>query len=202
MSSPVNTISKFVPPVQAVISLGSNLSYSPRQPHEPDLAHSPHGSVKSPIELLKLSLYELQKLSECSLTISSLYQTAAVDSPPGAPDFVNAAVLLTVADGTDALQLLRQLQAIENQFGRTRSELANTPRTLDLDLISFGAQQCHVPDLILPHPRAHTRAFVMVPLAEIAPHYVLPGQQLTAAQLARDLVSAQPDPVGIKRVSL
>ena len=64
-------------------------------------------------------------------------------------------------------------------LGRTRSGLANAPRAIDLDLIAFGTETRTTPTLVLPHPRAHERAFVLAPLAEIAPGLVLPGQQQT-----------------------
>ena len=63
----------------------------------------------------------------------------------------------------------------------------NAPRTLDLDLIDYAGQMLDSPALQLPHPRAHQRGFVMIPLAEIAPQHILPGQTATAAELAAAL---------------
>lgn len=104
---------------------------------------------------------------------SSLYKTAPVDA--GGPDFINAVVALDTE--LAPLDLLAQLQAIETAAGRERP-YRNAPRTLDLDLLSHGEQVLDTPTLTLPHPRMGQRAFVLVPLAEIAPNRV------TAAQLA------------------
>jgi 2-amino-4-hydroxy-6-hydroxymethyldihydropteridine diphosphokinase len=82
-----------------------------------------------------------------------------------------------------ASTVLEALFAIERAFGRTRG-LPNTARTLDLDLIAYGRETAAGPGLILPHPRAHERLFVMGPLAEIAPGWVHPSLGKTAADLA------------------
>jgi 2-amino-4-hydroxy-6-hydroxymethyldihydropteridine diphosphokinase len=98
---------------------------------------------------------------------SSLYRTAPVDS--SGPDYINAvaevATLLTAPD------LLLALQQIEQVAGRERP-YPNAPRTLDLDLLLFGAATVDSPHLTVPHPRMLDRAFVLVPLAEIAPGVV------------------------------
>jgi 2-amino-4-hydroxy-6-hydroxymethyldihydropteridine diphosphokinase len=83
--------------------------------------------------------------------------------------------------------LLRRLQVLEAEFGRQRGGVPNEPRLLDLDLIAFGARAVNLPGLVLPHPRAHLRRFVLQPLAEIAPGFVLPGQAGSAAELLREL---------------
>ncbi len=95
-------------------------------------------------------------------------------------DFINAVV--AVKTEVDAEALLGMLQEIENAFGRVRT-FQNAPRTLDLDIIDYAHQKHHSKTLILPHPRAHERGFVMVPLAEILPNYRLSGQD-TASALA------------------
>jgi 2-amino-4-hydroxy-6-hydroxymethyldihydropteridine diphosphokinase len=79
--------------------------------------------------------------------------------------------------------LLAKLQALEKQFGRTPKKVLNEARSLDLDLIAFGGEVRQTPQLLLPHPRAHLRRFVLAPLAELAPDLVLPGQPQTAATL-------------------
>lgn len=81
------------------------------------------------------------------------------------------------------LQLLHTLQQVEREFGRRRS-IPNGPRTLDLDLIAFGREVLETPELVLPHPRAAKRLFVMGPLAEIAPNWRHPVTDRTAAELA------------------
>lgn len=113
---------------------------------------------------------------------SSLYITAPVGYLDQ-PDFVNAVAL--VDTDLSAIELMTALLAIEQQFGRERA-FANSPRSLDLDLIDYDHQLSHTDFLILPHPRAHERGFVIHPLAEIAPDYVLGGHG-TAQQLAKTL---------------
>ena len=76
---------------------------------------------------------------------------------------------------------------MEKEFGREPKQVLNEPRLLDLDLIAFGAETRNSPDLILPHPRAHRRRFVLQPLAEIAPDFILPGQSKTVSQLLAEL---------------
>jgi 2-amino-4-hydroxy-6-hydroxymethyldihydropteridine diphosphokinase len=101
---------------------------------------------------------------------SSLYRSAPVEAT--GPDFINAVAELRTQ--LPVLALLRELQAIEQAFGRVRS-LRNAPRTLDLDLLLYGEQMMHSDTLTLPHPRLHLRAFVLRPLAEIDPALLLPG---------------------------
>lgn len=107
---------------------------------------------------------------------SSLYTTAPVDA--GGPDFINAVVALD----TDLAphDLLAKLQAIETAAGRERP-YRNAPRTLDLDLLMHGDRVLDTPTLTLPHPRMQQRAFVLVPLAEIAPDRVTAAQLVTVA---------------------
>jgi 2-amino-4-hydroxy-6-hydroxymethyldihydropteridine diphosphokinase len=98
---------------------------------------------------------------------SSLYRTAPVDS--SGPDYVNAVAEVTTT--LTAPALLRALQAIENAAGRERP-YRNAPRTLDLDLLLYGSARIESPELTVPHPRMGERAFVLVPLAEVAPALV------------------------------
>ena len=109
---------------------------------------------------------------------SCLYQTAPVDS--SGPDYVNAVV--EVQTILTAPALLAQLQALEQGAGRERS-FQNAPRTLDLDLLTYGEARIQSKTLTIPHPRMGQRAFVLVPLAEIAPHAVTVAQlQAVCAQ--------------------
>src|SRR5262249_40005530 len=113
---------------------------------------------------------------------SEQYQTAPVNCPPGSGAFLNAVVAVeTEREPHDILQLLLR---IERQFGRVRSE-PNSPRTLDLDLILYGDRVINTPELTLPHPRMHERAFVLVPLAEIAPNAVHPVLKKTDRKSTR-----------------
>ena len=103
---------------------------------------------------------------------SSLYRTAPIDS--SGDDYVNAVASLDT--DLDAHALLQALFAIEQAHGRERP-YRNAPRTLDLDLLLYGDQVIDdAPGLIVPHPRMHERAFVLAPLAEVAPGLVIPGR--------------------------
>jgi len=100
---------------------------------------------------------------------------------PAMPDYLNAIVI--VETPLTPAEVLRALQGVEARFGRTRAA-ANAPRTLDLDLIAHGRTILTLGDLILPHPRAAERRFVMGPLAQIAPDWVHPVLGESAAALA------------------
>ena len=121
---------------------------------------------------------------------SSLYRTAPMGAPgqpelPGAPDFINAVV--EVRTTLSAPALLAALQALEAQAQRERP-FRNAPRTLDLDLLLYGAARIASPALTVPHPRMRQRAFVLVPLAQLAPALVDPADLASvAAQEIRPL---------------
>ena len=104
------------------------------------------------------------------LRLSSLYRSAPIDA--GGPDYYNA--VAEIATPLEPLALLDALQAIEHQAGRERP-YRNAPRTLDLDLLRFGDARIDHPRLTVPHPRMHERAFVLRPLAEVAPGLVAPA---------------------------
>lgn len=101
---------------------------------------------------------------------SSLYRSAPVDA--SGPEYLNAVVELCTKLSPRAL--LAVLQSIENAHGRLRPQ-RNAPRTLDLDLLLHGETRLDTPDLVVPHPRLHQRAFVLVPLAELGPDLRIPG---------------------------
>jgi 2-amino-4-hydroxy-6-hydroxymethyldihydropteridine diphosphokinase len=110
----------------------------------------------------------------------SNWRRSAAWPDPADPPFVNGVAIIE-ADLPD-YEIMRRLHAIEKAFGRVRS-VHNAPRTLDLDLIAHGRTVSANPQL--PHPRAASRRFVMIPLAEIAPGWVHPVLNKTAAELAR-----------------
>ncbi len=101
---------------------------------------------------------------------SSIYKSAPIDS--SGPDYFNA--VLTADTTLSAPQVLSLLQNIERDAGRERP-YKNAPRSLDLDLLLYDTLQMDSPILTLPHPRMHLRAFVLMPLAEIAPDAIIPG---------------------------
>jgi len=124
---------------------------------------------------------------------SSLYSTAPVGFAEQ-PRFTNAVVALETE--LDPAELLRELLAIEKAFGRDRSKsFANGPRTLDLDLLLVDRLRAETTELVLPHPRLAGRAFVLVPLAEIAPEMQVPGLDASAGELLERLRGDDPDGV-------
>lgn len=116
--------------------------------------------------------------------VSAYYETAPVDCPPGAGDYLNAAAV--VETDRDPHDLLKLLHRVEQQFGRVRTGV-NAPRTLDLDLLLYGDRVIDTPDLVVPHPRLHERAFVLVPLADLAAGVGHPTLRKSIRQL-RDAV--------------
>lgn len=138
--------------VPAYIGLGANLG-------EPESA-------------LREALLAIAALPDSLLaTTSSFYRTAPIDS--SGPDYLNAVVRLDT--GLPPRVLLAELQRIEQAHGRERP-YRNAPRTLDLDLLLYGDECITSPALTVPHPRLHERAFVVRPLAEIAPQLCIPGR--------------------------
>ena len=156
------------------------------------------GNLGDAAATLREAAAEIAGWSSARALGSSLWRTEPVDCPPGSPSFLNAALGLQPKPGTTPESLLAALLALEAWLGRTRSGLANAPRAIDLDLIAFGIETRATPTLTLPHPRAHQRAFVLAPLAEIAPGLVLPGQQKTVTELlatvgqAGEVVKTEP----------
>lgn len=110
---------------------------------------------------------------------SAIYRSAPIES--SGPDYLNAVAELRTT--LEPLALLHRLQAIELRHGRERP-YRNAPRTLDLDLLLHDQTLIDSPDLTLPHPRAHERAFVLQPLAELAPDLIIPGHGKACALLA------------------
>jgi 2-amino-4-hydroxy-6-hydroxymethyldihydropteridine diphosphokinase len=181
-----------------IIALGANLPVDGRQPAE---------NVSLALAALPQEGLPVQRASR-------LYATPCF--PPGAgPDYVNAVALLRPAPGLDAPAVLAALHRVEQRFGRERLQRWGM-RTLDLDLIAIGGlvlpdaataarwrdlpreeQIAATPDrLILPHPRLQDRAFVLVPLAEIAPRWRHPALGLTAAALRNRL--PKPDLAAVR----
>jgi 2-amino-4-hydroxy-6-hydroxymethyldihydropteridine diphosphokinase len=112
---------------------------------------------------------------------SSLYRSAPV-GVGAQPDFVNAVARIDTS--LSARALLEELLAAEARFGRTRA-FPGAPRTLDLDLLLYGDRVIAEPGLVVPHPRMHERAFVLAPLAEIAPEVAIPGKGRVGTLLAK-----------------
>ena len=115
--------------------------------------------------------------------VSPVYETAPVDAPDGSKDFLNAVVL---ADTTlSARTLLERALAVEDAYGRERTTERHAPRTLDVDLIVVGDRRANDADLVLPHPKAHERAFVLAPWNDVEPDAELVDQGPVAELLAK-----------------
>lgn len=136
---------------------------------------------------LRQAIDRMQLFARGTLTCSSLYRTTPVDCPAEAPDFLNAVVAFEPGPGITPENLLTGLQRLEREFGRQPKRVVNEARPLDLDLIAFGRETRQTARLTLPHPRAHQRRFVLVPLAEILPAYRLPGSSSTIRDLLEKL---------------
>lgn len=177
----------------ALVALGANL---------------PNGGMP-PERTLRRALADLEDAGLAPVVHSRFYATPCF--PPGAgPDYVNAAAVVTVPEGWDAHRLLACLHAVEDAHGRQRVQRWGM-RTLDLDLLAWGdavlpdlrgfhdwmdlppAEQAQrAPDhLILPHPRLQDRAFVLVPLLDVAPDWTHPVTGLTVTQMAAALPQAE-----------
>lgn len=128
-------------------------------------------NLGEPVAYLRAAVDDLAALPHTTLVArSSLYRSAPVGLL-NQPDFINAVVAIDTA--LAPIDLLRALLAIEARHGRVRS-VPNAPRTLDLDLLLYGEHTLASAELTLPHPRMHQRAFVLLPLLEIAPEITLP----------------------------
>jgi 2-amino-4-hydroxy-6-hydroxymethyldihydropteridine diphosphokinase len=156
-------------------------------------ANLPAPDGASPLEAARRAAGHLDALPGLRLrALSRWFHTEPVP-PSGQPTYVNAIALLgtePAAAEPEPAELLAGLQAIEAQAGRARGE-RNAPRTLDLDIIAMGeagGMARAAPDPVLPHPRAHLRAFVLIPLLDVAPGWVHP----VLGRSAKDLLAALP----------
>lgn len=115
-------------------------------------------------------------------------ETEPVDCPPGSPLFLNSVAEIDLdPEVLPPRELLRQLQAFELSRGRAAIRPVNAPRPLDLDIIYYGDLIVQESDLVIPHPRAHQRRFVLEPLSHLRPELVLPGQEKSIAEMLTKL---------------
>ena len=142
------------------------------------------GNLGDAVTTLRRARHALAKLARTKLVcVSSLYRTPAWGMEQQA-DFINGAAMLE--SGLDARELLQALLAVERDFGRERAAAGRWgPRTLDLDLLLYGDVVIDEPGLQVPHPQLHARAFALVPLLEIAPDILIPGQGRARDALSR-----------------
>jgi len=160
--------------VPAYVALGSNLD--------------------DPVAQIARAMDALGELPDTRLVLrSSLYRSRPF-GPVEQPDFVNAVAGLLTA--LEPARLLQCLQATEARLGRERPVVRWGPRRIDLDLLVHGGTRIAQPELTVPHPGIAERAFVLVPLAEIAPDLLVPG-----AGSVRDLL-ARVDSSGVERLAV
>jgi len=139
-------------------------------------------NIDSPASQVQRAIENLSKLPQTILALESGTYLSAPMGPVEQPDFINAVVgLMTQLNPHD---LLSALQSIEHQQGRDRSVERWGPRTLDLDLLAYAGVCMNEDDLILPHPGIADRNFVLLPWAEIAPNFRVPGSA-TVTELAK-----------------
>ncbi|HIA59662.1 MAG TPA: 2-amino-4-hydroxy-6-hydroxymethyldihydropteridine diphosphokinase [Gammaproteobacteria bacterium] len=183
MSSQVNITLEDGGPLTAIVSFGSNLAYGKR----------------SVADVLGVAIETLRAFSLAPVLVSSFYQTEPLGCTPGTPDFINGIIILKPLEHLSAVAFLEELHRIERRFGRKQSgdrgkissqasaTSLHRARSLDLDLICWGKLRSDSGSLVLPHPRAHLRRFVLAPLAELVPGLILPGQTLTVQALLSGL---------------
>ncbi|MFO7593738.1 MAG: 2-amino-4-hydroxy-6-hydroxymethyldihydropteridine diphosphokinase [Pseudomonadota bacterium] len=147
--------------VRAYIGLGSNLD--------------------DPEARLQRAIEALSDIPDSRLTAFSRFYRSSPMGPAGQPDYVNAVAMLDTR--LEPLELLDALQAIEQQQGRVRKGERWGPRTLDLDLLLYGAEVINHARLVVPHPGIKERKFVLYPLAELAPELVFPDGSTLAEAL-------------------
>src|ERR1700722_15615592 len=155
-------------------------------------ANLPAPDGATPLEAARRAAAGLHSLPGLRLRALSRWYLTDPIPPSGQPEYVNAVAVLQVelpnAEPEPSV-LLATLQAIEAEAGRVRGE-PNAPRTLDLDIIAMGGDGQLVrtaPDPVLPHPRAHLRAFVLAPLQDVAPGWIHPVLRRGVRDLLRDL---------------
>ena len=158
--------------MRAGIALGSNL-----------------GDRLATLSAARVAITELADADQPMLA-SAAYETEPVGCEPDAPRFLNA--VMEIGYAGNAPELLRELRRIEAELGRPPLHAKNRSRTLDLDLLYFGAIEINAAELQLPHPRMRERRFVLEPLREIRPDLVLPSQPADVATLLRQLPDTQP----------
>ena len=164
-------------PVEVVLGIGGNL-----------------GDVQA---TLRAAVTDLDRLPGIQVVeVSPLARTTAVGGPADQPDYLNAVLIARTT--LSPRGLLRATQAVENAHGRVREERWG-PRTLDVDIVRYGSLVVRDDDLELPHPRAHERAFVLVPWAEVQPDAELPGLGGGPVSL---LAATAPDRAGIRWLAL
>jgi len=160
-------------------------------------ANLPNRDGGTPMETCRDAVERLRGFrNPCVITVSRWYESAPLP-PSGQPPYVNGVVRMQQTPGAevDPAALLARLQAIEAAFDRVRGA-ANAARTLDLDIVAMGDLIRRAPDPILPHPRAHLRAFVLAPIRDVAPGWVHPVLGVSVEALLAGLRDQDCRPLG------
>jgi len=134
-------------------------------------------NLGKPVEAFSQALIRLSDEGLIPVIVSGVWQSPAWPAGSSAPDYRNAVVKVSTSHAPESI--LNILLGIEAEFGRERT-VRNAPRTLDLDLITYGQQLIHSPNLSVPHPRLQDRAFVLLPLSQVMPTFQHPltGQSI------------------------
>lgn len=127
-----------------------------------------------------------------SVLCSPFYETEPQNCPPNSPAYLNA--VAEISCEWEPMRLLKFCQNLERIFGRIRTGIYGEARPLDVDILYMGGTILQSTELILPHPRAHLRRFVLKPLSDIRPHLVLPGQDADVTTLLATIQSDEPNP--------
>lgn len=162
-------------------------------------ANLPGPDGASPVETCRRAAVALDALPGLRLRGLSRWYASAPVLPEGQgagdqPYYVNGMAHLEADSAVDPAELLARLMALEAAAGRVRGE-PNAPRVLDLDIVAIGGLVRDAPDPVLPHPRAHQRAFVLLPLAELAPGWLHPRLGRTVEALIGDLPPQEIQPL-------
>ena len=150
-------------------------------------------NLKNPIAQIRQAIQDFELIPNTQvIKASSLYQTTPIDCVEASPDFINAVVEVDTL--LSPAELLDALLEVENKAGRERP-YPNAPRVLDCDLLLYENEEINTSQLTLPHPRMHTRGFVLLPLFEIAPHLSLANHGKIALLINEQLLT------GIKKLN-
>jgi 2-amino-4-hydroxy-6-hydroxymethyldihydropteridine diphosphokinase len=141
-------------------------------------------NLDEPIATLRTAAKRIAELRGCTnVRCSSIYRSAPQETNTPQPDYFNAVVALDTT--RTAAELWHDLHALERELGRTRTRERNVARTIDIDFLLYGDNVVETPNLVLPHPRIVQRAFVLLPLIELASNIAIPGRGLARDFLDR-----------------
>lgn len=155
-------------------------------------------NVGDPLANIRLAASRLENAGLKNLALSPFYGTKPVDCVPGTPDFVNAAMVGSWPSSID--KLLATCKAIEEAIGRPRVHASNEARVIDLDILLVEDFVRATAKLKIPHPQLCSRLFVLVPLRDLAPDWVIPPGKTTVSMATEKLLAETGDPLPIWRL--